>query len=70
MSRQPRAGTAAGKVTIRATDSELELWEQAAKHAGVDRSTWLRQAALELAAVGRRRGQGWMRPAKRTQGAP
>lgn len=31
MSRQPRAGTAAGKVTIRVTAAERRQWERAAE---------------------------------------
>lgn len=34
MSRRPRAGEAAGKVTIRATAAEREQWERAAAQAG------------------------------------
>lgn len=34
MSRRPRAGEAAGKVTIRATAAERELWQTAADAAG------------------------------------
>lgn len=34
MSRLPRAGTAAGKITIRATAAERELWEAAADASG------------------------------------
>lgn len=34
MSRRPRAGEAAGKVTIRATDAERELWQAAADASG------------------------------------
>lgn len=34
MSRQPRAGTAASNVTIRATSDERAQWERAAKQAG------------------------------------
>lgn len=47
MSRHSRAGEPGRQRSFRATDSEWSAWESAAKHAGVDLSTWLRQAMIE-----------------------
>lgn len=61
MSRRPRSGEAAGLIAIRVTADERALWETAAKRAGTDLSSWLRQAATELVAAGKARQRGWMR---------
>jgi len=52
MSRRPRAGEAAGKVTIRATDAERELWQAAADMGGAPTLSDALRPAITAWAVG------------------
>lgn len=52
MSRLPRAGAAGKPVTIRATDTERELWEAAATAAGASSLSDALRPAITAWAVG------------------
>jgi len=56
MGRPRRGGDAARNVTVRASEQERALWEEAARAAGVDLSEWIRMACDAAAAT--RSGQG------------